>query len=317
MDLGGASIEPLDLQKPDSWAQNLAHRSDVIEAQYRQVGGGRGVLMPQEAATLGKILDTGTPETQKSYLEPLRRAVGNDAVYRATIQQFAKDAPTVAFAATIATKEAPLTAGSLFWKQTFENGDTSSLMLEGRRLLNPSRGEKSQDGKPAAKIMPSGADAKAMRTRFADTVGEVYAGAPQAYDLALQGAEEVYAGLLARKGNFSGEFDSRAWVEAIQRTTSVGKFNGSPVSMPWGMDEGSFKDRVANAFPQAVKAAGLPVEMAGATGRYRLQNLTGNTYQVLQGTDVLRGPKGPVVIKVPEIPGSFRDATGKRPTVPD
>lgn len=317
MDRGGATIEPLDMQKPGSWAANLSHRADVVEAQYRQVGGGRGVLMPQESAMIGKILDSGTPETQKGYLEPLRRAVANDDVYRATVQQFAKDAPTVALAANIATKEAPLQAGSLWWKQTFQNGDTSSLMLEGRKLLNPSRADKAQDGKSKGFPMPAGPDSKTMKVRFSDTMGEVFAGAPQAYDTALQGAEEVYAGMMARKGNFSGELDSRAWAEAIQRTTSVGKFNGTPVAMPWGMDEGTFKDRVANAFPQAVKTAGLPAEVAQATGRYTLQNLTGTRYLVRQGTEYLTGPRGRVIVNVPETPGSFRDSSGRRPAVPD
>lgn len=311
MDRGGAVIEPLDVSKPDSWAENLAHRTDVVRAQYQQVGGGRGVLMPQEAATLGRVLDSGTPETQKAYLEPLRRAINDDAIFRSTVQQFAKDAPTVALAANIMTKEAPLTQG-VFWKSTFDNGDTASLMLEGRRLLNPSRNEKSQDGKRAEKIMPSGADGKAMNGRFADTVGEVYAGAPEAYDLALQGAREVYAGILARKGNFSGEFDSRSWAEAISRTSSIGKYNGSPLALPWGMDEATFKNKVANAFPAALKDAGLPPEVAQATGRFRLQNLTGNTYVVRQGTEDLIGPRGKVVIQVPEVPGPFRDTAGRR-----
>lgn len=305
VDRGGAVIEPLDLQQPDSWNDNLAHRTQVIRAQYQQVGGGLGVLYPQEAATLGRILDTGTPETQKKYLEPIRRAIGDDQVYRATIQQVAKDAPTVALAATIATKEAPLVAGSMWWKTSFENGDTASLILEGRKLLNPSRGDKAQDGKGKGFPMPAGADAKMMRTRFADTVGEVFAGAPQAYDVALQGAEEAYAGMLARKGNFSGELDTRAWAEAIKRTSSIGRYNGSAIALPWGMDEAAFKDRVANAFPQALKNAGLPAEMAGATGRFTLQNVSGTSYLVRQGTEYLTGPRGKVMISVPETASTF------------
>jgi hypothetical protein len=51
---------------------------------------------------------------------------------------------------------------------------------------------------------------------------------------------------------------------------------------------------------------GLPVDMAGATGRYTLQNLTGNSYLVRQGTEYLTGPKGKVVLEVPELPTSYQ-----------
>jgi hypothetical protein len=91
-----------------------------------------------------------------------------------------------------------------------------------------------------------------------------------------------------------------------RRTAPVGKFNGRAVLMPWGMDEGRFKDRVADAFPSALKRVGLPVDMAGATGRYTLQNLTGNSYLVRQGTEYLTGPKGKVVLEVPELPTSYQ-----------
>lgn len=318
MDRGGAAIEPLDLKKTDSWAENLAHRTEVVRAQYRQVGGGQGVLMPQEAATLAAILNSGTPETKKGYLEPLRRAISDDAIFKATVQQFAKDSPVTAQAAMIATKETPLTAGSLWWQQSFKPGDVASKILFGEHLLNPNKGDRAQDGKGKGFMMPEGAEERAMRQRFDDTVGEVFAGSPDTYHTQLQTTRAYYAALTADKnGGGSRELDAAAWRDSIAATIPIVKFNGRAVEAPWGMDEATFKDRVANAFPQAVKAAGLPVEMAGATGRYRLQNLTGNTYQVLQGTDVLRGPKGPVVIKVPEIPGSFRDVTGKRPAVPD
>jgi hypothetical protein len=71
------------------------------------------------------------------------------------------------------------------------------------------------------------------------------------------------------------------------------------------MDEATFKNRVANAFPQALKSAGLPAEVAQATGRYTLQNLTGTKYLVRQGTEDLTGPKGRVVLEVPDLPSTY------------
>lgn len=311
MDRSGAAIEPLDMLKPDSWGANLAHRAEVIEAQNRQVGGGRGVLLPQESAVLARILEEGTPETKKSYLEPLRRAVGNDAIFRSTVQQFAKDSPVTALAAVIATKESPITVGSIF-KEAYQPGDTSMKILQGEHLLNPTKGDKAQDGKGRGFPMPHGNDAQAMDRRFADAVGEVFADSPDSYRTQLQAARAYYAATLSGKGNYSGELDNTVWAQSIAATLPVGRFNGKPVSLPWGMDEGTFKNHVANAFPQALKAAGLPPEVAQATGRFTLQNLSGTRYIVRQGTEDLTGPKGKVVIEVPENAASFRDVYGKR-----
>lgn len=305
MDRGGAQIEPLDPAKPDSWQENLQHRAAVLDSQARSVGGSRGALFPQEAAQLAHVMATGTPEQKKAYLEPLRRGLGNDQVFRATVQQFAKDSPVTALAASISAKEQPLTVGTVF-KESYQPGDTSALMLRGEHLLNPPKSTKQQDGKSKGFPMPQGDGDKAMRMRFADTVGEVFADNEPAYDAQLQGARAVYAALGEQKGDFSGEFDSRRWAESINRSMPVGKFNGRSVMMPWGMAEDRFKDQVRAELPAALKAAGLPVEMANATGRYTLQNETGATYFVRQGTEYLTGPRGRVIVRVPEQPSTWK-----------
>jgi hypothetical protein len=145
-----------------------------------------------------------------------------------------------------------------------------------------------------------------MDQRYADAVGEVFAGAPDAYRTQLQAARAFYAATLSDKGDYSGELDSRAWARSIEATLPVAKFNGVAVAVPWGMDEATFKNRVANAFPQALKAAGLPAEMSQAAGRYTLQNLTGTKYLVRQGTEYLTGPKGRVVLEVPDLPSTYQ-----------
>lgn len=317
-DRGGANVQPLDLKNIDSWEANLSHRSEVLVAQRHQVGGSQGALFPQEAAFFASVMQSETPVTKQKYLEGLRRALGNDEVFRATVQQFAKDSPVTALAATIATKEAPIVAGSLWNKEAWKPGDTSMRLLEGEHLLNPTKGDKAQDGKGRGFPMPKGADEKTMDQRFADTVGEVFAGAPDAYRTQLQAARAYYASLMSERGNFSGELDSRAWQQAISATLPVGKFNGRAVSMPWGMDEATFKNRVSNAFPQALKDAGLPPEMAQASGRYTLLNEKGNTYFVRQGTDYLTGSRGRVVISIPDLPSSYlSQAERAKRAVPD
>ena len=307
---GGAQIEPLDITKPDSWGANLKNRAAVLVAQRQQVGGSMGALLPQEAAVVAGIMQSGTPEQKKSYLEQIRRGLGDDNVFRATVQQVAKDSPVTALAAVISTKEAPLTTGRIF-KESYQPGDTSARLLRGESLLNPTKGQKGEDGKTKGFPMPAGADEKAMRTRFSDALGEVFSSAPDAFDVQYQAARAYYATIMSDKGDFSGTLDAKAWGQAISATTPAGNFNGKPVLMPWGMDPGTFKDRVAVALPQAMKAAGLPSEVAQASGRFTLQNLTGTSYLVRQGTEYVTGPKGRVVISIPETPGSMRDANGR------
>jgi hypothetical protein len=312
MDRGGAIVDPLDMAKPESWGENLAHRAQVLVAQQKQVGGGLGALMPQEAATMARVMQDATPAQKVTFLEPLRRSLGDDRVFRATVQQFAKDSPVTALAAMISTKENPQVVSGIFSRESYQPGDVSMKMLKGEHLLNPTKGDKAQDGRGRGFMMPEGPEEKAMLQAFNDAVGEVFAGSPDAYHVQLQAARGYYAAEMSDKnGGGSKELDARLWAKSIQATLPVVKFNGSPVSAPWGMDEGTFKNRVANAFPQALKAAGLPAEMAGATGRFTLQNLSGTKYLVRQGTEYLTGPKGKVVIEVPEVANWMRDPAGR------
>jgi hypothetical protein len=306
MDRGGAVVQPLDMANPDAWQDNLANRTQVLLSQQKQVGGGLGALMPQEAAQLAHTLQDGTPAQKVAVLEPLRRGLGDDRVFRATMQQVAKDSPATALAAMISTRENPLVVPGVFTSSSYQPGDVSAQILKGEHLLNPTKADKAQDGKGRGFPMPKGPDEKAMDQRFADAVGEVFAGAPDAYRTQLQAARDFYAATLSDKGDYSGELDSRSWARSIEATLPVAKFNGSAVAVPWGMDEATFKNRVANAFPQALKAAGLPAEMSQAAGRYTLQNLTGTKYLVRQGTDYLTGPKGRVVLEVPDLPSAYQ-----------
>lgn len=312
----GGTYQDLNLADVTSWDGNLQARAQGIAGLQRQVGGpARGVLKPQEVAAIGQLLDTGTPAAQKAVLEPIRRGINDDEIFRATVQQFAKDAPTVALAATIMTKEAPMIGGRLWSRQPFSNGDTASLMLEGRRLRNPTRGQKADDGKGSFPF-PSGDERKDMLNKFNGAVGDAFAGAPMTRQVALEGAEEVYAGLLGRRGDYSGALDSSAWREAIQRTLNVGKFNGSTIIMPWGMDEATFKDKIQEGIPKALEKAGLPFEdrlgEVAPLSTYTLVNVTGSSYVLRQarhgteeGGSYLTGPKGRVVIQIPEAPSTY------------
>lgn len=306
----GAVVEPLDLARPDSWMDNLAARSQILSEQSRRLGVEPKGLFPQEATALARVLSNATSEQKTEILGALRKGFADDRVFRASMQQIAPDSPVTALAAITATRERPMEVGRLF-KDTFTPGSTAALALEGERLINPTRGDKAQDGRGKPMPMPKDAD---MRSAFNDVTEGVFAASPSAYDATYQYAQAIYAGLAARRGDYSGELNSSLWKESIQRATGgVANFNGAGnIQLPWGMAEHEFKDKAAQAFRAAVRQYGLPETVIDQFPRLGLQNLKGNQYLVKSGTGYLVGKNGqPVVIVVDEETG-FTDARGRR-----
>jgi hypothetical protein len=220
------------------------------------------------------------------------------------MQQVAKDSPVTALAAMISTRENPQVVPGVF-PGVVPARRRVDEDAQGRAPAQPDEGRQGAGRQGAAVPDARGPDEKAMLTSaFADAVGEVFAGAPDAYHVQLQAARAYYAASCRTRATTRAS-STAALGASIEATLPVAKFNGSPVAVPWGMDEATFKNRVANAFPQALKARAAGRDVA-ATGRYTLQNLTGTKYLVRQGTEYLTGPKGRVVIEVPEVPSAYQ-----------
>jgi hypothetical protein len=290
----GAQVTPLDFSKPDTWAETLGSRVTILREAAQRNGVAPKGLLPQEAAQLTASLANASDAVKTETLKNLRKGFGDDQVFRATMQQIAKDSPVTALAGMIATRERPMTVPGWFSDQTFTAGSTSGLMLAGERILNPGKDAKGQDGKPTFP-MPKDQD---IRLAFNSQAGDAFAGNPEAYQVSYQAAKAAYAGLVSQKGDYSGNLNDGLLKEAIQRTTGgVADINGGRVVKPWGMDDSTFKNIVQKEFIKTVTAQGVPMAVE-QWPRMQLQNTKGG-YLVKSGTGYLLGKDGnPVLLRV-------------------
>lgn len=306
---GGAVVQKLDLSRPDTWGENLAARTSVLIEQSQRTGAPPKGLFQEEAAALSNFLQSGSDQAKTETLKALRKGFGDDKVFRATMQQIAKDSPVTALAGTIATRERPMKVGGLFSDDTFTPGSTSALMLAGERILNPGKDQKGQDGKPT---FPMPKDAE-MRLKFNSMAGDAFAGNPEAYQISYQAARAAYAGLVSQKGDYSGTLNDGLLKEAVQRVTGgVADINGARVVKPWGMDDSTFKDVTRREFGRVVESAGMAA-MKDQWPRMQLQNTKGG-YLVKSGTDYLLDKRGnPILLRVtdPNDPSGLADRIPK------
>ena len=141
-------------------------------------------------------------------------------------------------------------------------------------------------------VMPKETD---MRLEFTDTVQDAFAGDAQGATMAYEVAKDYYAGVMAKKGDFSGELDASVWKQAINVATGgTYDYNGmGNVLLPWGMSSEQFDKEVNQAWETQVTGAGVKAP----PGQYGLQSYGDSQYLVKLGTGYLLKPDGsPVII---------------------
>lgn len=263
----GAQVAPLDLNKPDTWAETLGPRVTILADQTQRTGVAPKGLLPQEAAQLSSALRSARPDQAREMLASLRRGFGDDKVFRATMQQIAPDNPVVANAGIFAARGLEST----------NDRSVADLILRGNALL---RQDTKEDGKPAGgKLLPMPKEEE-MQRAFADYERNAYAGKEQARNVAYQTAKAIYAAKAIEEGDYSGNFISKRWAEAMNLATGgIDSYNGRSIVLPYGVKIGDFKDglkqRSADLIASGRLAAGwtpeklrdLPLENAG-DGRY-------------------------------------------------
>lgn len=294
---GGMAVAPLDMTRPAALADQLALRVAGAQQVSATYGTPLQVFSKAEASQLTTSL-RAMPAVQKvGALRDLRAGITDPRAFSAAMGQIAPDQPVLAVAGSIMQKQAALTVpgGWFSASQEFKQGDVAQAMIEGDALLNPQSADRKEDGKTKGFPMPPDRD---MRTAFAETVGDSFAGDAQGADLAYQAARAYYAGTSAKAGRIDGVFDQPTWEKAILVSTGgVVDYNGrGDVRLPWGMPEDVFVDQAEEAFQRANKAAGLP---AATLDDYGLQNVGDGRYLVKAGGGYLLTRTGaPLVINI-------------------
>lgn len=296
-----ANVQPIDLSKPDMMGDQLQARLSVARGMQQQYGSPLKVLTKEEAGLMNRFLQEAGTEQKAKWLGDLSGWLDDRQAYSAMMQQIAPDSPVTAVAGSILGKTQP----TVVERNTFRADTTQTpqqvgaVLLEGERLLNPSKGDKAQDGRGKGFPMPKEVD---FKTAFSDQVGRAFAGDPGGADAAYQAVRAYYAGSAAREGNLSGELDRTLLRRSLNAVTGgIVNYNGrGEVIVPWGLDESGFKDAVRQRWPASIKQAGLDEAQWGSMlSTLGLQNLGDSRYLVRNGTGYLLGKNGqPVEINL-------------------
>lgn len=303
----GTDVQPLQsLEGPDAQAE-IDHRMVTLAAMRKQYGANIPIrpLLPQEVDTLKASLDKATPKDQAETFGHLRQSFGDDEAYRGVMQQIAPDAPVKAMAGMLSAKQAQLTTQTHWFKpdEIAHSGDVAATLLQGEALLDPTKGQKSEDGKPKLNLyLP---ETKTLQADFQDQIGNAFAGRQGAAEVAFQAVKAYYVGRAVQTGRLaanSTDIDSGLVKEAITATLgTVSSFNGQgQVLAPWGMDKSTFADRAHQSFLDESKRRGISLEVANSLASHvGLRNAGDGTYYVTQGRNFLYDAHHqPIVITV-------------------
>lgn len=320
--LYGRAVKPIDWADiatplgPERAAEAFNDRAATLAAMRKQFGPSVGLkpLMPQEVRLLTKVLDDASPQTAVSLFGSLRWAIGSDDVYQAAMGQIAQDSPVKAHAGLFAAVNVPIT---LDRNRLSADVRTSSVkvaqtMLMGEGIINRTKAQKSQDGKDASLAAPA---RSAFDADFAEHVGALYRGRPEAQQADLQAAFAYYVGRAAEKGRLATspqDIDPKLVRESIAATIGdVVNVNGfGEAKAPIGMSGDKFEKKAEQAFIEEIRTRGLPPEWAEHWSGFGLMNWRQDgTYLLTVGVNPVIDPKTrePIVLDL-----VWRGATGRK-----
>lgn len=291
-----SQVDPINIGNPAALQADLVKRASSAVDVSRKYQTPLTMFSKQEAAQLGEMLRTAPASQSVSYLDAMRQGLGTGAQYSAAMQQISSYAPSAAVAGAIMGKSGNVIGKSGWISDSMVNPDDSAkTIIEG---ANARAGITSKvngvENRTKGIEIPKDSD---LRPDFVDAVGNAFAGdaagAAQAYEV----AKDYYAGLMAKKGDVSGEYDRDAWTQAINVATGgVYDYNGQgEVLLPWGMSEGQFDSAVNTAWQSQIVDAGIKAP----PGQYGLQSFGDSQYLIKLGAGYLLGKDGnPVVLRI-------------------
>lgn len=298
----GGDVQPLDLGSDDAPAI-LGDRLAAIQGMQQKFGPTVAMkpLLPQEVKQISAQLEGMSPDDQSSLFARLHAGLGDDKAYAGAMQQIAPDSPIRALTGLIAGKQRSMTLEKNRFSADVEatSGDVAKTMMVGESILNRSKTQKTEDGSPRSFPLPKQAD---FQLAFSKAMGDVFAGQPQSYELAMQATKAYYTGAAAQRGDISGEVNSRQMKNAIK--ASVGEvvdFNGSSTLAPWGMAGDKFEQVARDQLVNTMKTQGMSDQDQALASAFSLRQYKDGVYYVMQGQQFKYGADGkPLMINVSE-----------------
>lgn len=285
--LSSGQTKPIDMSNQNNFGQSIGLRASQVSELARAYGTPLTFFSKEEESQIGKFFRDAPVSQQSAYLDTIHKSTGGGKLYMAALQQISANAPSAAVAGILMDKP-----GGVVAEKNWFNPDVSvSPSTASQTIL---AGAAARKGSKEAKgiTMPKEND---MRLEFSNTVKDAFAGDAQGASMAYDVAKDYYAGVMAQKGDLSGELDSDVWEQAINVATGgVHDYNGmGNVLLPWGMSSEQFDKEVNQAWETQVTGAGVKAP----PGQYGLQSYGDSQYLVKLGTGYLLKQGGtPVVI---------------------
>lgn len=290
----GANVQPLSLDNFGAWGDELKNRFSAVDPLSKQFGSPKRLLLPQEAQAMAGILQNSTSTQQAQMFNELRKAIPDPKGYRDTVAQIAPDQPVIAYAGALMGKTKAAVREGWFSDSTAPDPQmVAKTLLEGNRLLSPSKADKAEDGnrRGTMKMPPE----KEFDAQFDSMTRGVYAGNAEARSIDYQAVRAYYAGAAAKQGKFTGEaVDDSILREAVTAVTGGVSSNYGGVVRPYGWPEDQFKDSVHKAWVDVVKQNELPASLKNARIKLRNGPQEGQ-YLVMDGMDAMRDKRGQLV----------------------
>ncbi|EEM1820578.1 hypothetical protein GKA92_20765 [Salmonella enterica subsp. enterica] len=252
------ALKPEDLQSPDALKNALIRRQDAAQEYSRKFGTPLRIFSNAEAKGIGAMLSKMDPKAEVDYLGKMYDATSDHPdSYNAALGQLFPYSPTSQFSGVLMHYDKLIAKEHWLTSDDKVNAkDVASLALAGAEARRTSKVTASGvTNEVKGMPMPPDEGEQGMRTAFNNIIGNAYAGHPEVMSQVYDISKDVYAGLMAQKGNYTGALDTDAWAKAVNLTTGgITKFNNSTVPLPWGMSSDQFQDEAKTRLMDAVKS---------------------------------------------------------------
>ena len=247
----GYAVKSINWSNPQQAASELANRMAVSDQLTQKFGTPSTLLTSDEAKGLSKTFDAMPAKSALELMDTLHKNVDSNS-YQMAMQQLHKDSPVTALAGSLYGVNETYQESHWFGGPTAlqVNGkQAAEYVLKGERILNPTKGDKSENGTPP-KLFE--ANESAFKTSFDAATNGAFAGNPTAASNTYQAVRAAYAAICAEKGNLGGGIDKinpESFDKALSLVTGgVVKNNGKYVIPPYGMPEDVFKDKLSKGY---------------------------------------------------------------------